>query len=541
MQSHGILITRVGVMAMVLMSLLVVSCGGSGGSLPNEGADDSVPGNGPGSAGRLTVVVLVIDSLMLSDLGGGATPNLDALVASGTIYEESRAMFSAETIPNHVAMMTGVTPRRNGIPTNNFWDRDAFPDTPGDEDLSKPKELSANTLFTWIDQRCGNLATGAALSKKYLYEIFFGDEPGTPNDNPAVANVQPDNYWDPTTDPAYLPDPDEHTPDLNTMTEALRQLPLSDFLFINLGDVDRSAHAAGAIFRAAVIADTDAQVGRMVQALRDAGRWKNTVLIMVSDHGMDFSNPGVDTITTQGALDQITACGYEPMLAVDNGGTDSIYVTNLAASQSDRQRTLRAARACLLAPNGADCSAVETACGGVSIAPQVNVLGLPPAEPIVAGWYIQADAADPAGTMPASVMSAHENLGDLVLVANDGLKFAESSPTSNPIPGNHGHFVTLHNTMVVSGGSAFLKPGNRVAASSPSPGPLDRLPEQSENMDVAPTVAWLLSMPIPAADFPDFAAGETQGFDGRVLSEAFLPFDSNPAAAPPSSCGLLIN
>ena len=49
----------------------------------------------------------------------------EGLIEQGTMYAESRSVFSAETIPNHVAMMTGVVPERSGIPTNNFLDFDA--------------------------------------------------------------------------------------------------------------------------------------------------------------------------------------------------------------------------------------------------------------------------------------------------------------------------------------------------------------------------------------------------------------------------------
>ncbi len=519
----------------LLAGLALSACGA------NSGFDGGTPPP-PGDGDKLSVVVVVLDSLMPSDLDSGLMPNLQALVDAGTVYEQSRAVFSAETIPNHVAMMTGVVPARSGIPTNNFWDKAVSPDAATDEDLSLPKELTAHTLFTHIANRCPNLSTGAALSKKYLFEIFCGDEPAAegdlscadltyPNDNPATYNRQPDNYWDPTSSPVYLPSPDEHTPDIATMQEALAQLPDSDFLFINLGDIDRSAHAAGAEFRLAVSADTDLQLGLLVDALQSSGRWDNTVMLVVSDHGMDYSPLGLDAINVQPALDALAACGYEPMFAVDNGGTDSLYVTNLAATEEARRATLRAARACLVEPDGAACAAVEGVCGAIDYSSSEL---LPRARPILAGWYTQADPADPDGSMPASIMSAHENLGDLVLVAADGIKFSERNLSANPIPGNHGHLETLHNFMLVTGGSSLVRPGVSVAASVADPGPLDRLPEQSENIDVAPTVAWLLGLNLGAGDFPDGG-----GFDGRVLSEAFTAFETSANPAPPSRCGVL--
>jgi hypothetical protein len=524
-----------GLLAGAMLTMLGCNASGAG-----TGAQDNTPP--PNASGeKLTVVVAVIDSLMTSDTA--LMTNLNDLISQGTLYEESRAMFSAETIPNHVAMMTGVVPARSGIPTNNFWDADAFPDAPQDENISKPKELTANTLFTWIAQQCPSIRTGATLSKRYLFEMFCGDQPAADgdlvcsddvypqNDNPLVHNVQPDNYWDPTGDPLYIPDPGGLTIDVATMNQALSMLPESDFLFINLGDVDRSAHAGGEIVRAAVTMDADQELGRLVTALRDAGRWDNTVLIVLSDHGMDYSTLGADAISVTPALDALAACGYAPMFAIDNGGTDSLYVTDLNATAADKAAALRAARICLVEPDSAECAAIEAVCGGIDAG--LTAI-LPVAQPIIAGWYTQADPLDPAGNMPASILSAHPNLGDLVLVAADGLKFSESDPSSNPIPGNHGHLETVHNFMLVTGGSPLIKAGQSIASSIADPGPLDRLPEQSENIDVAPTVAWLLGLNLPSGQFPDGL-----GFDGRVLSEAFAAFDANAAPDAASACGAL--
>jgi hypothetical protein len=83
-----------------------------------------------------------------------------------------------------------------------------------------------------------------------------------------------------------------------------------------------------------------------------------------------------------------------------------------------------------------------------------------------------------------------------------------------------------------------VKRARSVAPSVTPPDPvttewfLERLPEQAETIDVAPTVAWLLGIDIPAEEFPD---GE--GFDGRVLGEAFTQFDGNANPSSPTTCG----
>ena len=510
--------------AIVAVALLAGSCGSSEPLAVQLGAN------------KLTVVVLVLDSFEPHEITA-TTPTLLALrdggtiagsagpiaVGGGTSYAQSRSVYAAETIPNHVAMMTGVYPTRNGIPSNETI-ADFSAAAPPDADLSVPEKLTANTAFTWIHQRCvangvnPGIRTAATLSKKYLYEIFRGDayDPARANDDPDVFNVMPDAHWDPTQDPAYISVESEHTPDAPTMAAALLAMPNADFHFINLGDVDRLAHVSGEQSRQAAIEDADEQVRRLIDQLNTAGRWASTVLFIVSDHGMDYSAAGPATaISTQGMLTALDAC-YERMEAVDNGGTEGIFVLNRSAPLADRQAALRAARSCLLGA-GCDCGATRpTNAGGIEYA-----------------WYPLDDPLDPAGAMPLALDSRHLNGGDLTLSAAAGYKFAES--TTGQIPGNHGHIPTMHNTFLVTGGSPWVK-RQAIAASIASPTMFDRLSEQSENVDVAPTVAWLLGLNVAAVQFPDYPERDG-GFDGRVLKEAFVQFDSNANAPSPTVCG----
>ena len=430
-----------------------------------SGSDDDF------QATELGVFVIVVDGLMPGEVGP-LTPNLAALRDEGTWYEESRAVMIAETIPNHVAMMTGVYPERSGIAANKYWDREG---SPSDADLSDPEELEAKTLFTVIDEQCGAVRTAAVLSKRYLFEIF----------STGGINVAADSHWDPR--PTNIPEPDGHSPDLITMGEALARLPNADFMFVNLGDVDRSGHAdeTGAVgvpvVRTAALVETDLQVGRFLEALRSSGRWEQSVVIILSDHGFDWSLP-TNFVNLAPSLPA-------NVFPVQNGGADNLYLVDPDDPERDDQ--LRRARATALAQAGVE-----------------------------AAWYRRPNPLDldPAGELPAGLGLDHENAGDLIVLARPGWRFSDPTPVDNPIPGNHGHLVTRHNTLMISGGAPFLRRGQRIAASIASPSPLDALPEQSENVDVAPTVAWLLGL-------------EPRGYDGRVLGEAFT-IDRSP-----SRCG----
>lgn len=621
----------IGLLAATLVFLAGCS-GGGGSSSPNrDGSSEPTAGTGgtggtpepseptPGPSGdqAMTIMVVAVDSLMPEDIDPTVMPNVQGLIDSGTTYSESRSVFSAETIPNHIAMMTGVNPDRNGIPTNNFWDRDAGGDKDG-EDLDNPNELTAKTMFTWIDEECRSgatplnpdISTGAVLSKTYLWEVFRGDAVDPQSNDINLTNLQPDSHWDPQTSPGYIGPGSEHTPDNFTGPEAVSRLPEVDFMFVNLGDVDRSSHAAGAGARQGSRNTADQQVGNIIAALQDAGRWDKTIMILVSDHGMDFSDPNssppnvndpdalsscatagsdqsqcapivagnlsTNTISTQPVLNDLAtaSCGFEEMTAVQNGGTNSIAVTSgVAANSTEAMESLLAARACLMNRDGSDasqpaCDDMLDAYADTPIACKAAVRHAANDQNIIEGWYVNPvlydnsqpntlnafmQGVDPTGVTPASIRSRHENLGDLVFVIADGLKFSEPDPTGNPIPGNHGHLVTIHNTTIVSGGfAAILNAG--VTVNTGSDDHFERNAFQSENIDVATTVAWLLGLIeidangvhqdgglITYADFPDNGMsfpnydGTTirNGFDGRVLVEAFAN------TVPPSNCGLL--
>ena len=459
---------------------LLAACGGDSSDLNLGGGD------GGGGGDKLTIAVVVVDSLMPQEIGATLTPTpaLAGFRGSATHYTESRSVFSGETIPNHVAMMTGVYPARNGIPTNNYWNRSGAPE---ERDLSLPTEVEVDNLFTRIRRECPNLRTAAVLSKDYLYEVFSacgfsGEDCG--------RNTAPDFHFDPTGSPLFLPSPAGLTPDLVTMQAALGALSDADFIFLNLGEVDRVGHidASGVLvpaLRNTVLLTTDTLISVFIQSLQQAGRWERTVMLVVSDHGMDWS-------LLPSFVDLDAALAATGGLFVSyNGGTASVYLSD----QTERgtpagHARLKAAREIIAGVTG-----VENA------------------------WYVRPNPQDPGHELPPELDSGHENFGDLVATAALGYRMAAAASDNNLIPGNHGHLPTLHNTFMVGGGAAFVK-HQQIAPQGPPLPPLIRDAGQAENVDVAPTVAWLLGM-------------SGSGFEGRVLREAF------DLAAPPSRCGVL--
>lgn len=441
-------------------------------------------------ADKTRVYVVVVDGLNVEEVP--LMPFLSSLAASGTFYEESRSVMVAETTPNHAAMVTGVYPDKSGIVANNF------PDSASGEvvDNGLPELLQSDSLFTLVERQCPELTTAAVTSKDYLFTLMEHDRTGN-GERDADSNFA--NLEDPTFIPGV-----GITPDERTVAEALRVVQDSDpdFLFLNLGAVDRSGHVdpvGGAttptgsrpVVRDVQRTDTDTYLRTFVETLKAQGTWDSTRLLITADHSMDWSLP-TETVTVSDNPE--LADVIDQFVVAQNGGA-SLF------SLRDRNRPDAAALLKRLRDSAVATEGVE------------EVLYRRP-NPVDGGeqHWVGRVHPDWHQTGPRS--------GDVILTVEDGRRSSEPTGFSNPIPGNHGMPSTLRIPTIVAGGP------DAGVVSRTVPGeddPAVRAADQAENVDLGPTAAWLLGVQPPAA-----------GFDGRVLSEAF---DRRPAPVCVSAAG----
>ncbi|UVE95535.1 alkaline phosphatase family protein [Dietzia sp. B32] len=382
-------------------------------------------------ADDLDVYVIVTDGMRPDELNPAQSPTLHRWATEGTRFTAASSVMIAETLPNHAAMVTGVLPARNGVPANTVWDHAL-----GDErTLDRPDDLRAPTVLDRIRTEAG-LTTASVLSKDYLHGLFGGR-----------ASVQ----WAPFP---LVPITD-HSLDWFTV-EALKQT-ITDhaprMTFVNLGDMDRFGHMdlSGTSLRLArnqAVYNSDHKLWDLEQFLRATGRWERSVLIVLADHGMDWSEP-LRLISAAGAIDADPALRGRVGIA-QNGGADTFAHLGPAG---DRDATLARLREV------------------VGALPGVNRL------------------YDPAE------LDLGDRGGDLVATCHPGWRFSDPTPFSNPIPGNHGHEVTLPIPFFIGGGHRIVRRG----------GVVDR---PVRTLDVAPTVARLFGL-------------EHSGMDGRPALEAF--------------------
>lgn len=391
------------------------------------------PATNPGTA-RTRTYVLVVDGCRPDEITPELTPRLAALRTQGTNFPAARSLPVMETIPNHVMMMTGVRPDRSGVPANSVYD----PAEGAARDMDHETDLRFPTLLERL--RDSGFTTASVLSKKYLYGIF---------------GTRASYRWEPYP---LLP-VTGHAPDAATMDALLAIVsgPDPDFTFTNLGDVDRMGHSdlTGTTLQAArtaALADTDLQVGRLVDHLVDTGKWESSVLVVLADHSMDWSLP--TNVVSVDLILQARPDLRSSITVAQNGGADLLYWTGPSEQKAAGLQAVR--------------SLVESHPGVLSV---------------------QA---------PAELRLGAE-AGDLVAFCRAGWRFSDPYIVSNPIPGNHGHPATEPIPFFISGGSPRVLRGR--TSSDPA-----------RTVDVAPTVGALYGLKAPSGGYDGVA--RTTAFSG---------------------------
>ncbi len=464
--------------------------------------------------------VVSIDGLRPENVSPTLMPNLTSMLdeecvpggVCATSYEQARAIMVTETNGNHNAMMTGSYGETSGLLSNESFDRAA-----GEEiDLDQPALNLAETLFDRIERKAPWLRTALVMGKNKLTSLFDctrtdDGECGPSSANPEgipVNHVLPDFVGGATSAPS---DPDIDCPaepgtgsgyatNTCTMDAALALLGRSDpdFTFINLSEVDGMSHLFGADSpqAQAAVAGADLQLGRLVDALRASGRWQRSTVIVTADHNFGDTVSADSRIFLDSALGD---AGPSPFKVVTHGGSASVFLTDMTdpdrALTTDEQETLKAIRAAALGTDGV-----------------AEALYRRP-NPLDGGDENTLDRVHPAWKLGGT-----GRIGELLITADEQRVLVPDMQSSDgAVLGHHGHPTDRGIPFYVLSGGTYVKD------QSVSPSDPDRvnegddtseLPEQAEQVDIAPTIGWLLGVGAPA------------DAEGRVLKEAFTKHPS---------------
>jgi hypothetical protein len=230
---------------------------------------------------RPAIVLLVVDGLDARFVTPALTPTIWRLGHGGqarsVFYPRALAVMPSVTNANHASLVTGAYPEAHGIVGNRDWERGSASPR---RTLDRAELLETDTIFAALPR------TSAGIFGKWKLVDLFREDRRL-------------RLWGDLEGELALPHPRTgHDSDERTTTEVLRTLATEEpeFLFANLGDVDRTAHVYGpqSVQARKAILEADRQVARIVGALEDSGRWTRTILVVTADHGFSDVAPALE-------------------------------------------------------------------------------------------------------------------------------------------------------------------------------------------------------------------------------------------------------
>lgn len=241
---------------------------------------------------RVPLLLVSIDGLRSTDITDAAMPTLSRLGREGVRAEGMRPSYPSLTFPNHYTLVTGLRPDRHGITHNSMWDREL-----GEFRLSKRDAVGDGRWWggepVWIGAGKAGLRTATLFWPGSEAEID-GARPQrwTPYDKAVPAAARAD------TVAGWLLEPASTRP---------------DFATVYFDRVDKASHEHGPASPEADAArrDTDAALGRLVDALKARGELHRINIVIVSDHGFADVPAG-------------HAIAVEDMVPVEEARADSI-------------------------------------------------------------------------------------------------------------------------------------------------------------------------------------------------------------------------
>lgn len=457
-------------------------------------AADGLPAKGKAEH----VLVIAWDGLRPDLVTEQNTPTLYKLSREGTFFAHHHAVYPTTTEVNGTAIATGVYPEHSGIIANREYRPTIDPHASvateslatirkGDE-VSGGKYVAVPTIAELV--QAAGFTTAVAGTKpvallqdrsevrgsdaaKRSIDVFSG-KANPPDALPAITSAE-GNF----PEMVSFPNAAEDSWTAKTLTEALWKNGVPKFSLLWMSDPDYSQHntAPGAPVGLAALKSCDDRLATVLAALEAKGVRDKTDVFIVSDHGFSTIDDGVDVakVLTDAGFPAVREFTGEPqrgqILVVSLGGSVAFYVV-----EHDPDMTQRLVRFL----QGAEFTGIlftkEPAPGTFSLE--------------------QARIDTPAApdVMLACRWSDHKNrFGVAGSLASDvGKRLGQ---------GMHGSLspFDLHNTFI--GAGPDLRPGWT-----------DDLP--TGNVDVAPTVLWLLGVKAPEA------------VDGRVLFEALNGVES---------------
>ena len=270
------------------------------------GAPTSTADAGAALATRADHVVLVAwDGFDAKYLQRGVpTPNLDALAARGSLTT-STGVLQSITNPSWSSVATGAFPERT-LNTADWYDPLA------NIVRGQSRDIAVETLGQALRSAGRTVASVQWFIEKDK-GVFYG--------NPEALYTQPDGDCDQRTDRAI--DLLAGRPvDSGGQQVTVPKTP--DFLAVYCSELDHVGHQFGAESPVvdATLASLDRELGRLVQATKDARSYDRTLFVLTGDHGMTtfdkaFGNQILAAIDRAGYQGEFVGVNGKPTMGTD--------------------------------------------------------------------------------------------------------------------------------------------------------------------------------------------------------------------------------
>jgi arylsulfatase A-like enzyme len=231
--------------AALLLSLLVVP------SLAQDApaADPGAQAVGEAPRARRALIISV-DGLRPDLLLRANTPNMHALFESGSFSFWARTTEVSITLPSHTSMVTGVVPKKHGIHFNDDGpEEQVYPNVPTLFELAKKQGYTTS------------LVSGKSKFMALTREVDF----------------------------VSVPPRKKGRNDKETAEAAVEIIKSNrpDIMYLHLAGVDGKGHGIGwgSPAQMKAIAEADEALGVVFNALREAGLFDQTLIILSADHG----------------------------------------------------------------------------------------------------------------------------------------------------------------------------------------------------------------------------------------------------------------
>lgn len=246
-------------MLLLTAAVLISGCGRS------EGASEQRP----------SVIVISVDTLRSDRLAAYATSNsstpaIDALARESVVFEHAFSPVP-QTLPAHAAMMTGLSPLELNVRDNIGYSLADGADTMA-EAFSRAGYRTGGAVSAWVLRSATGIGQGFELWDDAVNEAPSGQQ--TIAQRAGDATRESLIRWIDTLSPdqpflAFLHIYEPHAPWIPS--DRAGQHPYE-------AEVER----------------VDAIVSRLFEDLRRRGRWEETIVVLVSDHGEGLGDHGED-------------------------------------------------------------------------------------------------------------------------------------------------------------------------------------------------------------------------------------------------------